>query len=135
MNRITGVTFIILNSSGKALMQLRDLNSKRYANMWCFPGGTIEPDEDSLATVIREAKEEYNLEIKITDCVELMVYDLPYDVSAKVYICKLYQDQNPVLNEGADMKWMEIDKIENLQLGFGQRVIVPKLKEFLQNVI
>lgn len=100
--------------------------------MWCFPGGTIEPNEDSLATVIREAKEEYNLEIRDTDCEKLMIYDLPYGISVEVFLCRLQQNQNPTLNEGADMRWMEMDEIKNLQLGFGQEVILPRLKEFLQ---
>ena len=132
MNKITGITFILLNTSGKALMQLRDANSKRYPNMWCFPGGAIEPDENSLQTVIREAKEEYGLIIKATNCAELTIHNLPYGVSARVYVCELDQNQHPVLNEGANMRWMEIDEIKNLQLGFGHEIIRQKLKEFLR---
>lgn len=132
LNRLTGVTFILIKPFGQILMQLRDANSKRYPNMWCFPGGTMDYNEEPLATVIREVKEEYGLEIEKAGCTELMTYDLPYGVSAKAYVCKINQDQTPILNEGADMRWMVIDEIASLQLGFGQTVILPKLKEFLQ---
>ena len=131
--KITGVTFIALNPAGAMLMQLRDAHSERYPNMWCFPGGTIDSNEEPSETVIREIKEEYELVIKESDCTELMVYNLPYGVSAKVYVCRLAQGQTPVLNEGADMKWMEMEEIEKLQLGFGQQVILPELKEYLQH--
>ena len=67
-------------------MQLRDANSKRYSNFWCFPGGTIEPNEDEIQAVVREIKEEYELELSAENCKELVVYDLSYGVSSKVFI-------------------------------------------------
>lgn len=132
MNKITGVTFIIIRPSGEMLMQLRDVYSKRYPNTWCFPGGTIEPGEDEIKTVVREIKEEYKLNIGTGNCKELMIYDLLYGVSAKVFICTVYDEQNPVLHEGADMKWMMLDEIKKLPLGFEQEKIIPKLEGFLR---
>lgn len=132
MNRITGATFIILRRSGEMLMQLRDGNSKRYPNTWCFPGGTIEPNEDEMKTVIREMKEEYELDVNGQDCKELMVYDLSYGVSAKVFICMINCHQNPILHEGAGMKWVKLSEIKTIQLGFEQEKIIPKLEGFLK---
>jgi 8-oxo-dGTP diphosphatase len=132
MNKITGATFIIMRDSKEMLMQLRDNNSKRYPNTWCFPGGTIEPEENEIKTVIREIKEEYELDIKENDCTELMIYDLSYGVSAKVFICKCDGNQNPVLHEGADMKWVNLKEIQNMQLGFEQEKIMPALENYLQ---
>ena len=100
--------------------------------MWCFPGGTIEPVEDEIKTVIREIKEEYELIIGIEDCKELMTYDLSYGVSVKVFACMYYKDQEPILHEGADMRWLKLDEIKKLQLGFEQEKIIPKLEEFLR---
>jgi len=132
MNKITGVTFIIIRSSKEILMQLRDNNSKRYPNMWCFPGGTIENNEDAIDTVIRETQEEYELKINRQNCTELMVYNLSYGSNAKVFVCTFNENQKLVLHEGADMKWMQLEEIKKLQLGFEQEKIIPKLEEFLQ---
>jgi mutator protein MutT len=131
MNRITGATFIIIKDLNEILMQLRDNNSKRYPNMWCFPGGTIEPNENEIETVIREIKEEYELIIDEVDCKELMIHDLSYGVSAKVFICVISNNQNPILHEGADMKWVKLLEIKNMKLGFEQEKIIPRLEEFL----
>ncbi|TAL56942.1 MAG: NUDIX domain-containing protein [Bacteroidetes bacterium] len=133
MNRVTAATFIIVRPSKEILMQLRDADSKRYQNSWCFPGGTVEPDEDEIKTIIREIKEEYELDMDAEDCKELMIHDLSYGVSAKVFVCTPDADQNPVLHEGADMKWMKLDEIKKLQLGFEQEKIIPKLEEFLRD--
>jgi hypothetical protein len=50
------------------------------------------------------------------------------DGADKVYICKVNSDQEPKLIEGLAMKWMAIDEIEKLELGFHQEGIIPVLK-------
>jgi len=132
MNKITGVTFIIVRDSGEMLMQLRDTNSKRYPNTWCFPGGTIESNEDEIKTVVREIKEEYELDLNKEDCCELTTYDLSYGVSCKVFVCKIKNKQEAIMHEGADMKWMKLDEIKKIQLGFEQENIIAKLEKYLK---
>ena len=112
-------------------MQLRDNNIQRYPNMWCFPGGTIEGGEDVLSTIIREAKEEYEVNLESKNCRFLMEYELPYGSIAKVYVCKMDDSQYPKMHEGAEMKWMKIDEIKNFSLAFEQNVIIPYLEKFL----
>ncbi len=134
MNKRTGVTFIIVNPSKQILMQLRDSNPKqRYSNMWCFPGGTIEKGEKETETVIREIKEEYELIMEQKDCYELMIYNLSYGVSAKVFVCFILNNQNPVFNEGAAMQWMNLNQIKKIKLGFEQEKIIPELEKFLKS--
>lgn len=112
-------------------MQLRDNHSKRYPNTWCFPGGTIEIGESPIKTVVREIQEEYSLDINMEDCKPLMTYALSYGVSCQVYRCHYFGSEAPVLKEGADMKWMKLEEIKNLNLGFEQSVIVDKLDHIL----
>lgn len=59
-----GTTFIICRPDNTMLMQLRDDKSKFYPNMWCFPGGGCEKNEEPIDTIIREAKEEYELQVE-----------------------------------------------------------------------
>jgi 8-oxo-dGTP diphosphatase len=133
--KIEGVVFILKNPSNKMLLQLRDSKSEYYPNQWNFPGGKCEAGEDTKDAIIREAREEYDIDMQKEQCSSLMSYVLPHrPYSTEVFVCELKDnDQKDMkLKEGADMKWMSLDEIENLQLGFGQEVILPKLKEFLQ---
>ncbi|MES2224052.1 MAG: NUDIX domain-containing protein [Patescibacteria group bacterium] len=120
----TGVIFALVRDK-KILMQQRDGNCKRFPFMWCLPGGETEEGEDYETTLLREIKEEYDLNLKLDQCNYLMDYN---DGADKVYVCKINSTQEPKLNEGLAMQWMTIDEIEKLELGFHQKGIIPVLK-------
>jgi 2'-deoxynucleoside 5'-phosphate N-hydrolase len=123
-----GVVFILMRSDNTFLMQLRDNNSKRFKNMWCFPGGACDDREEYVDTAIREIEEEYELKVQKSDCTFLMSRIMG---QMQVFVCKVGIEQNPVLKEGADMKWMSFDEIKKLTIGYNQSDIVAKLEEFL----
>lgn len=126
-----GVIFILLRPDGTVLMQQRDERCRRYPHTWCFPGGGSEKGESFKQTAIREIKEEYNLEVEEGNLVILMSR---YLGRQKVYLYKVSQDVNPVMAEGAAMKWMGIDEIKKLKLGFEQGNIVGKLEKYLSKL-
>jgi 8-oxo-dGTP diphosphatase len=71
MIAMQAATIVLLSSSNKILMQLRDDGNGKsilYPNMWNFPGGEKEADESRLECAVREVKEEFNLDISSGDC-------------------------------------------------------------------
>lgn len=120
----TGVIFALIRDN-KVLMQQRDENCKRFPLMWCLPGGGSEEGESYETTLLREIKEEYDLDLKLEQCTQIMDYNGGAD---KVYLCIVNSDQEPEPREGLAMKWMTIDEIEKLELGFHQDGIIPILK-------
>ncbi len=124
-----GTNFLIMRPDKTVLMQLRDQNSKRYKGLWCFPGGECEEGEAYLDTVVREVKEEYDLVVKKEDCSLLMTRTLN---KIHVFVCHIDDVQQPVLYEGADMKWMSIDEIQKLMIGYNHGDIVAQLGEYLR---
>lgn len=130
-----GTTFVILRPDNTILMQLRDEKSKLYPNMWCFPGGGCEKNEEPIDTVIREAKEEYELQLEKNVCRLLFVQPHPAipNETEYTFIYRIDSKQQPKLKEGADMRWMTLDEIKLTPLGFGDETIIPKLEEFLRD--
>lgn len=120
----TGVIFALIRDN-KILMQQRDENCKKFPLMWCLPGGVRDKGEEYEVTLLREIKEEYDLDLKLEQCTYLMDY---HNGADKVYVCKIDSTQEPKLKEGLAMKWMTIDEIEKLELGFHQERIIPILK-------
>jgi 8-oxo-dGTP diphosphatase len=109
---IKGVTFALVNLEMKNLMQLRNGKPKHYPNTWVFPGGHIDEGETVLDALVREAKEEFNLDIKKESCLLLMAYRLPYSPHnlEEVFVCLSNGQEDLKLNEGAAMEWMDLKK-------------------------
>lgn len=122
----TGVIFVLIRD-GKILMQQRDENCKKFPLAWCLPGGARDYDESYEETLIREIKEEYDLDIDISNCKWIMNAENELD---RVYVCKVSNNQEPKLLEGLSMKWMTITEIEKLELGFNQKNIISRLVEY-----
>ena len=114
-------------------MQLRDESCKHYPGKWCFPGGRCEENERPINTVIREVKEEYGLKIDKSFC--KLVFSGTHPVMSNemsyVFLCFVNSDQQPVLNEGADMRWMTVREIKSISLGFGAESIIPYLEKII----
>ena len=108
--------------------------------MWCFPGGGCDENEEYIDTLIREVKEEYDLSINKEDCKLFMTQTNLNPFVGKmffarqIFICNVDFTQIPVLHEGADMQWMNIDQIKKMKLGFHQSYIVPKLEKYLKSI-
>lgn len=133
----TGVTFILIKPSRKILMQLRDSGNGKeilYPNTWCFPGGGKENNEKYTKSLVREIKEEYNIDIKLENCKILMKYDHDNVVNDHIFTCHVEENQEFKFMEGADMKWMDFDEINKLDLGFNQSRILPMLKNYLHGL-
>lgn len=131
----TGVVFIFLRPDNTSLLQLRDNKDKKYPNQWCFPGGRKDAsDRNYIDTLLREAKEEFNVSIIADQCTLIDVYTVnDFVENNHVYICRVPQNQKLQMNEGADMKWMTITEIKNMNLGFQQKVFLPKVVEFISS--
>jgi ADP-ribose pyrophosphatase YjhB (NUDIX family) len=128
----TGVTFVLVRDN-KILMQQRDENCKKFPFKWCIPGGGSEKNEEYETTLLREVKEEYDINLKLSDCYRFMEVDNQSGHS-EVYICNVGHDKIPILQEGIAMKWMTIEEIENTELGFDQESIVVALRNKIFNV-
>ena len=122
-----GIVFIITKEQ-KFLLQLRDEHSLRDPNKWVFPGGRSDKGEDEVATVIREAKEETDLDLQQKDCTLIMKR---FAGQNSVYVCTLKQNQKLKVNEGAAFEWMTLDEVNQLELGYDQDDIVPVLKRYI----
>lgn len=113
-------------------MQLRDMNSARFPNMWCFPGGTCDPGEKFTVTAIREIAEEFDVSICNDDLELLFLRD---NEQTATFICHVRQDCKPALNECAAIEWMSIEQVEKIPLGFGHEEIIQPLKEYLASKV
>ncbi len=60
-----GVGAVILNNRDEILLVLRNRNPEK--GTWSIPGGKVDPYEEMETSVIREVKEEVNLDVEIKE--------------------------------------------------------------------
>lgn len=126
----TDVTFVIFRE-GKALMQHRTDDARRYPGAWCFPGGCKEEGETTEQCVVREVLEEYGLRATEDDVQFVTQYEHDGTDIDDVCLCKISADQQPRLREGKAFDWKTMEEIEMLALGFEQERILSAIKALL----
>jgi 8-oxo-dGTP diphosphatase len=118
---------IVKNACGEVLIAKRPPR-KYKSGLWEFPGGKIEINETVFQALQREFKEEVN--IQIIDAYSWL--QIPYD----------YGDRNVFLDiwlitqfsgeaqgqEGQEIRWVSIDKLDEFQFPDGNKMILEKLK-------
>lgn len=62
MNRLTVAVGVVMDDTGKILVAQRP-QGKVCAGQWEFPGGKVEPGESVNDALVRELKEELNIEV------------------------------------------------------------------------
>mgnify|MGYP000156122761 CR=1 FL=1 len=104
---------IIVNAKKKVLVTQRSALMPLPLK-WEFPGGKIEVGETAEACLIREIKEELNIEILITGSLPPNDHQYPYKLIRLIpFICQ-QKDGEIILKEHADYKWLDAKDLLDL---------------------
>lgn len=100
-----------------------------FKNMWEFPGGKIEVGETQEEALIREIKEELELDIEISKYLTTVDYDYPnFHLTMHCFICNICGGELH-LNAHNDAKWITLDEVDNLKWVPADILVVEKLKK------
>jgi len=102
-----------------------------FKGFWEFPGGKMEAGESPQEALIREIKEELNIDILVGELVDTVEYDYPeFHLTMHCYICT-FQSGELVLNEHEDSKWLTKKTLNTVNWLPADITLVEKLKEKL----
>jgi len=102
-----------------------------FMNMWEFPGGKIEPGEAKEEALLREIREELNIEISIGDLLCTVDYDYPdFHLTMHCFICTV-TDGKITLIEHKDAKWLSMDELDTVQWLPADIGILDKIKRYM----
>ena len=120
------VAAIIKDKNGKILITKRNLK-KSQGGLWEFPGGKIEPNETRDEAIIREIKEELDIDIKVDSYLAEKVFNYPEkDINLIGLQCTITQG-NIRLLEHEDYKWLNSSELENYEFAPADVFIVNKI--------
>ena len=123
------VVAAIIKRNNQILIAKR--SSGDYAGLWEFPGGKIENNETSKNALIREIKEELEIDINIYEYLTCVEYDYPkFHLSMECFICSL--NNNTIqLHDHSAIKWIDInDDIKNINWVPADVLVVKAIQKY-----
>ena len=104
---------IIEGEPGKVLVAQRSAEMKLPLKME-FPGGKVEPDESPEESLIREIKEELDVDIEIVSGIAANQHSYPdFSINLIPFVCRITNGEI-ALREHAMYHWATIDELLSL---------------------
>ena len=117
-----GTSIIFVNSQEEILLLLRDnIQQIPYPNMWDLPGGAVEGEETPEEAIMREMKEEINLDLK--EFSPLCVTEFSDRIEHTYWKSIDLEIESIILNEGQMLKWFSEKEVGRTELAFGFNII------------
>ena len=121
---------IIRIKDGKRYLFAAQRGYGQFAGGWEFPGGKLEPGEDSKEAIKREIQEELSANIEVLKFIDTSEYDYDtFHVSMDCFLCKLCSKLN--LNEHSDAKWLSKEKLYSVDWLPADLPLVKKIEHYL----
>lgn len=126
------VAAALIDIEGRLLLARRP-EGKSMAGMWEFPGGKVENGETPEAALIRELKEEINVDIT-KSCLAPFTFashEYPdFHLLMPLYVCHRWQN-DPAPQENQQLAWVTSEELENYLVMEADKPFIPLLKDLL----
>lgn len=102
-----------------------------FKDGWEFPGGKIEQNETPEEAIVREIKEELNVEIEVLNLLDKVEYDYPnFHLSMDCFVCKI-KTGDLILKEHEAAKWLTKDTLYSVGWLAADLELIGKIEEYL----
>lgn len=120
------VTAAAMLKNGKVLIAQRERGS-HMEFLWEFPGGKLEPDETPEECIIREIKEELDMDIEVLDIYKVVKFKYEEkDILLLCYLCKVIKGEGKTI-ECNDFRWVRREELADFDFVPADLSIVEKL--------
>lgn len=129
MNMPYGLTVrgVIKNESDEILIVKRHPKSKTDPEMWELPGGKVEKGEFFADALVREIKEETNLDCEVGDFCEAVQNDYMHKRTVQIMMyLKNVEGDFKISEEHTDGKYASLDEIRTLDLSSSFKKVLDK---------
>ncbi len=100
-----------------------------FKGYWEFPGGKMEAGETAQHALIREIKEELDVEIEVGELIDTVEYDYPqFHLTMHCFICSILSGEL-MLKEHEASKWLTKDTLYSVEWLPADEGVLEILKE------
>ena len=121
----------IIHQDGKILATQRGYGE--YKGLWEFPGGKMEPGETEEQAIVREIREELNVEIEVEKKVCTVEYDYPaFHLTMHCFWCNIRSGVLE-LKEHQSAKWLTTSEWKSVEWLPADVLVIDALRKSFQS--
>ena len=122
----------LIDADGRVLLAQRP-EGKSLAGLWEFPGGKVEPGETPEAALIRELKEELDIDVNEACLAPFVFTSHAYEsfhLLMPLYLCRRWSGV-VVAREHAGLAWVKPSKLSEYPMPPADEPLVAWLRDLL----
>lgn len=122
----------LIDADGRVLLARRP-EGKKMAGLWEFPGGKLHPGETPEAALIRELKEELDIDVSAACLAPFTFASHAYErfhLLMPLYLCRRWKG-TPTPRENQTLAWVRPQKLADYPMPPADKPLIPLLRDFL----
>jgi 8-oxo-dGTP diphosphatase len=126
------VAVALVDADGRVLLARRP-EGKSMAGLWEFPGGKVHEGETPEAALVRELKEELDVDTAASCLAPLTFASHRYDhfhLLMPLYVCRVWQG-HPLPREGQELAWVRPARLADYPMPPADIPLIPVLRDLL----
>ena len=124
------VSIALINNDDHVLISKRP-NNKPLSGFWEFPGGKVEKGESPANALIREVKEELNIDINNKCFAPLSFSEFDYknfQLLLLLYVCRRWEGK-PLPMEKNELKWVKPNMLRKFKMPPADDLLIYSLQD------
>ena len=120
----------LIDDENKILIGKRP-EGKNFEKLWEFPGGKVKKNETVEQALIRETKEEINVNLKI-NCIAPLAFSTYYNQDINIIILLFISrkwDLEPVCKFHSELKWVKVNDLNKYDMPPANKPLVSSLQD------
>jgi len=125
-------TIALIDDENKILISKRPLG-KAFENLWEFPGGKVKKNETVEQALIRETKEEINVDLSM-NCIAPLAFSTykneNFNIIILLFISRKW-NLNPICKVHTELRWVKANNLNKYNMPPANKFLVASLQDLL----
>ena len=125
-------TIALIDDENKILIGKRPVG-KVFENLWEFPGGKVKKNETVEQALIRETKEEINIDLS-KNCIAPLTFSTYENENVNIIILLFISRKwnlEPICKFHAELRWVKANNLNNYNMPPANKFLVTSLQDLL----